>query len=55
MNHEMTNNTTLSNQQTHKRGTISNLPSKFGKRKVTVPSPPWLLFKGGYYSKGGRG
>ena len=30
---------TLSNQQTQRRSSISNLLSKFGKRKVTVPVP----------------
>jgi hypothetical protein len=31
---------------------ICTVPSKFAKRKVTVPSPAWLLIKGGYYSRG---
>ena len=50
-----TNNTALSNRQTHRRGPISNLLSTFGTRKVTVPSPPPVLFKGGCCSKGGGG
>ena len=49
---QCTNNTTLSNQQTHKRSSTFNLLSKFGKLKVMVPSPPQLLIKGGYYSRG---
>ena len=36
-----TNNSTSSNQQTHRRTTsISNLLRKIGKWKVTVPPPP---------------
>ena len=53
---QCTKNTTLSNQQTHRRSSISHLLRKCGKLEVTVPSPPPpLLFKGGYYSKGKGG
>ena len=45
----------LASQQTHQRSSISNLLRKLTKRKVTVPSPPRLLCKGGYYASGGGG
>ena len=50
-------NTTLSSQQTHRRSSISVLLSKFAKRKVTVPLPcsPLLLCRGDCYAGGGGG
>ena len=45
---QCTNNSTLSNRQTHRRTSISNPLRKCGKWKVLVPSPPRLLGKGAY-------
>ena len=43
----------VGNQQTHRRSSISNPPSKIGELKLTVPSTPRLQLKGGYNSRGG--
>ena len=48
-----TNNTTLSNQETHRRSSISKLGSKFGKQKVTVPSPPGYCSRAVTIQRGG--
>ena len=49
-----TNNTTLCSQQTHRRSSISDLLSKFAKRKVPVLPlpPPRLLCRGDCYARG---